>query len=105
MKKSPTPQAAFDIIRAPVNTERARQGWAENPKGRVYTFEVAPTATKADVKAAVEKAFSVHVADVRTLNRKGKFRRRRIVGGYKTDTKRAMVRLAPDQKISFFDGI
>lgn len=98
-------KSAYEIIRSPVNTERARAGWAENPKGRKYTFEVAPTATKADVKAAVEKAFSVKVTDVRTLTRKGKFRRRRMHGGYRSDTKRAIVQIAPDQKIGFFDGI
>lgn len=98
-------KSAFDVIRAPINTERARAGWAENPKGRFYTFEVAPQATKAQVKAAVEKAFDVKVTDVRTLTRKGKFRRRRIKGGYTADTKRAVVVLAPDQKIPFFDGI
>lgn len=103
--KSTRATNAFDIIRAPINTERARAGWAENPKGRTYTFEVATDATKADIKGAVETAFKVKVLEVRTLMRKGKFRRRRIKGGYQTDVKRAIVQLAPDEKISFFDGI
>lgn len=96
---------SFRIIREPVNTEKARQGWAESPRGRTYTFVVDGDADKAAIKKAVEEAFSVKVSTVRTLTRKGKFRRRRIQGGWRSDTKRAFVTLAPDQKISFFDGI
>ncbi len=96
---------AYSIIREPVNTEKARRGWAENPAGRTYTFLVDTSAGKDEIKKAVEAAFSVKVAVVRTQNRKGKFRRRRIQGGWRSDTKRAIVTLAPDQKISFFDGI
>jgi len=96
---------AHDIIRYPVNTEKARLGWAENPKGRWYTFEVDKMATKQAIKQAVEKAFQVKVTDVHTLVRAGKFRRRRMIGGYTADTKRAIVTLAPGEKIAFFDGI
>jgi large subunit ribosomal protein L23 len=98
-------KTAFEIIRFPVNTEKARTGWVDSPSGRRYTFLVDRSATKADVKKAVEAAFQVKVKDVRTMTRKGKFRRRRIVGGYTSDTKRAVVTLQPEQKIAFFEGI
>lgn len=98
-------KTAFGVIKAPVNTEKARLGWVENPKGREYTFLVDITATGAEVKAAVEKAFGVKVASVRTVIRRGKVRRRRLHPGPTPDTKRAMVRLMPEQKIAFFDGI
>lgn len=97
--------SAFDIIRYPVNTEKSRLGWNEDEKGRWYTFEVAKNATKPQIKTAVEKAFDVKVKEVRTLTRKGKFKRRRQAGGYTSDIKRAIVTLVPGEKIPFFDGV
>ena len=96
---------AYDVIRLPVNTEKARLGWGEQPKGRWYTFEVEVSATKPQNKAAVEDAFKVRVRDVRTLTKKGKFRRRRTAGGYTSAAKRAIVTLEPGEKIGFFEGI
>jgi large subunit ribosomal protein L23 len=96
---------SFNLILAPVNTEKARAGWADNPKGRTYIFLVPMGATKAAIKVAVEEAFSVKVADVRTMNRPGKVRRRGMRTGRRPETRRAIVRLVPDQKIAFFDGI
>lgn len=98
-------KSAFNLVLAPVNTEKARAGWAEDPRGRTYTFVVPKRASKTEIKAAIEKAFSVQVADVRTVNRRGKVRRRGMRTGRRPDTRRAIVRLAPDQKIAFFDGI
>lgn len=97
--------SAFQIIRAPMNTEKARRGWVENAKGRMYTFLIEPTASKEEIKKAIEAAFHVKVAAVRTQTRKGKFRRKRAQGGWCSDTKRALVTLAPGDKIAFFDGI
>jgi large subunit ribosomal protein L23 len=73
---------------------------------RVYVFEVDRDATKIDVRHAVEQAFGVRVAKVNTLTRKGKSMRNRRTGtvGHHADTKRAMVTLAPGNKIDLFEG-
>ena len=57
-----------------------------------YTFEVAPTANKTEIKIAVEQIFGVKVTSVNTINRKGKARRTRFGLGKRKDVKRAIVR-------------
>lgn len=69
-----------DIIIAPVITEKSMA----NRQNNVYTFKVAKDATKDEIKAAVEAAFSVSVKSVNTLNTKSK---RRRVGRYSGRTK------------------
>ena len=69
-----------DIIIAPVITEKSM---AERANG-VYVFKVVKTATKDEIKAAVEKAFGAEVVKVNTLNTKSK---RRRVGKYSGRTK------------------
>lgn len=84
-----------DIIIAPVITEKSMADRQNN----VYTFKVVKTATKDEIKAAVEAAFNVTVKSVNTLNTKSKARR---VGRYagKTKTfKKAMVTLASGSSI------
>ena len=84
-----------DIIIAPVITEKS----AMNAEKNVYTFKVAKTATKTEIKWAVEKAFNVTVVKVNTLNTKPKDKR---VGKYtgKTKTyKKAIITLAEGQTI------
>lgn len=84
-----------DIIIAPVITEKS----ASNAENNVYTFKVAKSATKTEIKWAVEKAFNVSVVKVNTLNTKPKDKR---VGRYtgKTKTyKKAIVTLKDGQNI------
>ncbi|MBQ4584310.1 MAG: 50S ribosomal protein L23 [Bacilli bacterium] len=69
-----------DIIIAPVITEKS----ATNAQNNVYTFKVAKSAAKNEIKWAVEKAFNVHVVKVNTLNTKAKDKR---VGRYTGQTK------------------
>jgi large subunit ribosomal protein L23 len=65
-----------------------------------YLFEVAPDATKLEIRQAVVALFGKKVVRVNTLRRGGKFRRsRRGEPGRKNHTKRAMVTLAAGQKI------
>lgn len=73
---------------------------------RVYVFEVDGDATKIDVRHAVEQAFGVHVAKVNTLRRRGKSHRNRRTGqiGRDPNTKRAIVTLAPNNKIDLFES-
>lgn len=84
-----------DIIIAPVVTEKSMV----NRQVNVYTFKVAKTATKTEIKHAVEKAFGVTVKSVNTLNTKSK---RRRVGRYAGTTKtykKAIVTLAEGSSI------
>ncbi|MHB1857102.1 MAG: 50S ribosomal protein L23 [Acidobacteriaceae bacterium] len=62
-------------------------------------FEVAPGATKTEVKQAVETLFKVKVEAVRTANFAGKERKRGRFSGYRSDWKKAYVRLKTGQKM------
>ena len=72
----------------------------------VYTFVVAPRATKIEIAGAVESIFNVRVAKVNTLNRKGKRKRNRrsMTFGRRPDTKRAIVTLASGGRIDLFES-
>ena len=77
------------ILVAPIVTEKST---AENAKN-TYVFKVASDATKEEIKAAVQKLFSVDVANVRTLNVLGKSRRTVHGIGKRSDWKKAYVTL------------
>ncbi|MFT3900833.1 MAG: 50S ribosomal protein L23 [Gordonia sp. (in: high G+C Gram-positive bacteria)] len=83
-----------DIILAPVISEKA-YGLIED---NVYTFLVAPTSNKTEIKIAIEKIFDVKVASVNTANRQGKRKRSRGGFGQRKSTKRAIVTLAEGSK-------
>ncbi|HEX7324143.1 MAG TPA: 50S ribosomal protein L23 [Rhodanobacteraceae bacterium] len=69
-----------------------------------YVFTVTPDATKADVKAAVEKMFSVSVVSVNVANIKGKLKLFRFRPGRKANVRKAYVRLAEGQTIDVAAG-
>ena len=79
-----------DVLLAPVISEKSYGLLDENK----YTFIVRPDANKTQIKIAVEQVFNVTVLDVNTLNRQGKRKR----------TKRAVVSLAPGDRIEIFGG-
>ena len=84
-----------DIIIAPVITEKS----AIQAEGNVYTFKVASSANKIEIKKAIEGGYGVKVVNVNTLITKAKKRR---VGRYtgKTKTyKKAFITLADGEKI------
>lgn len=86
----------LSVLRAPrVSEKSARLQEASNQ----YVFEVATTATKADVKAAVEQLFNVKVEAVNVLNVKGKTKSFRFREGRRSDWRKAYVRLAEGQTI------
>ena len=91
-----------DVIIAPIVSEKS---YALLDAG-VYTFRVHPKASKPEIHDAVEKIFGVKVVKVNTLNRQGKSKRNRRTGttGKRPDTKRAIVTLAPGEKIDLFEG-
>lgn len=92
----------YDVIVRPLVTEKGNLLRAYNNQ---YTFEVAWRANKIEVKKAVEKAFGVDVVSVQMVKMPGK---RRRYGRYISKAKpwkKAIVRLADDQRIEFFDGV
>ena len=70
-----------------------------------YIFEVARDATKIDIKRAIETVFTVKVHQVRTQRLHGKVRRTGRFVGRRSDWKKAIVTLKPDQKIELFEQI
>lgn len=78
-----------DVILSPVVSEKS-YGLIDQGK---YTFEVDPRSNKTEIKLAIEKIFSVKVASINTLNKKGKTRRTKFGTGKRKDTKRAIVTL------------
>jgi large subunit ribosomal protein L23 len=91
----------YDVIRRPVITERST---AVSEHNKVI-FQVAPSATKSQIKAAVEALFKVKVKSVNTLIRKGKNKRFRGIAGRTGDTKRAIVTLQEGQMIDVTTGL
>ena len=70
-----------------------------------YLFEVLRDANKIDIKRAIEAIFHVQVASVRTQQMLGKVRRQGRFVGKRSDWKKAIVTLKPDQKIELFEQI
>ena len=90
-----------EIIRRPVITEKGllnKETSTEKTAGTLV-FVVADNASKTEIKEAVQKAFNVKVADVRTANFAGKERRRGKFTGFKPDWKKAYVRLRAGEKM------
>jgi large subunit ribosomal protein L23 len=90
---------ARDIVIAPVITEKSMAGTV----AQQYTFEVNPLATKTQIKFAIQEIFKVSVVKINTTNVGGKhknFARRGVrTSGKMADWKKAIVTLAPGQKI------
>lgn len=91
-----------DIIIRPVVTE---QSMAEMGNKK-YTFVVAKSANKTEVKKAVEKIFDVEVEKVNVLNYDGKMKRMGRTAGRTSSFKKAVVKLtAASKDIEFFTGM
>ena len=91
----------YDIILSPLITEKATNASEFNK----VVFKVAMTATKPQIKEAVEKLFDVKVKSVNTLRRRGKWKPFRGRYGQTSDTKRAIVTLEEGQKIDVTTGL
>lgn len=91
----------YDVILSPVITERATSLSEYNK----VVFKVANTATKPQIKEAVEKLFDVKVKSVNTLVRKGKVKRFKGVVGRQSDFKRAIVTLVEGHSIDVTTGL
>ena len=92
---------AYDVILSPVITEKT----AILSEHNQVTFKVAGTASKPEIKAAVETLFGVKVAAVNTLNRKGKTKIFKGVRGKQSDFKKAIVTLEEGQSIDVTTGL
>ena len=91
----------YDVIIAPVITEKATMASEHNK----VTFKVRKTATKPQIKEAVEKLFDVKVKSVNTLNRPGKVKTFRNKVGQQSDVKRAIVTLEEGHRIDVTTGL
>src|ERR1700719_2814993 len=93
----------YKVIRRPIITEK---GMAVKETQHTVVFEVAPEATKSEIKLAVQRLFKVKVEAVRTAIYHGKFRRRGRSAGHRRDWKKAYVKLKPNEKmIEYADNL
>lgn len=90
-----------DILIRPLITEKITSMMQDNK----YTFEVPLKATKIEVRQAVEQIFKVKVLDVNTIRVMGKTKRMGRTEGKRSDYKKAIVKLAPGERIEFFEGV
>jgi large subunit ribosomal protein L23 len=91
----------YDVIVSPVVTEKSTMASEQNQ----VVFNVARTATKPEIKAAIEALFKVKVTGVNTLVRKGKVKRFRGTRGRQSDVKKAVVTLADGHAIDVSTGL
>ena len=92
---------AHDIIVKPVITEKSMSMMGSNK----FTFVVHRRANKVQIRQAVEEIFKINVVSVNTMNMDGKARRVGVHSGFKSDWKKAIVKIADGQKIDFFEGM
>lgn len=101
-KKAATADARhYDVVVSPVITEKSTMASEHN----AVVFKVAKTASKPEIKAAVEALFDVSVTKVNTLVQKGKTKRWKGKPYTRTDVKKAIVTLADGQSIDVTTGI
>ncbi len=96
-----TKRTAYDVILAPVITEKATLASEANQ----VIFRVNPQATKPEIKAAIESLFKVKVKAVNTVVRKGKLRVFKGMKAMLSDTKRAIITLEDGHSIDVTTGL
>jgi len=89
-------QSPYQILQKPIVTEKSVDVKERN---RTLCFQVAPHATKTTIKEAVEALFKVKVESVHTSTYAGKMRRRGRTVGYRSDWKKAYVKLRAGEKV------
>jgi large subunit ribosomal protein L23 len=93
----PTPH---EIIVRPLITEKNTNLMVYNK----YSFEVLRDASKPEIKRAIETIFNVAVTKIHTMNVRGKLKRRGREQGYTREWKKAIVTLAPGERIEIFES-
>jgi len=91
----------YEIVLRPIVTEKSSLA---KETGNQYVFEVARDANKIEIAKAVERLFKVKVLTVRVMNMEGKKRRLGKFAGKRSDWRKAIVKISPKDKISFFEG-
>jgi large subunit ribosomal protein L23 len=91
----------YNIIKKPLISEK-NAGHAEDIN--TYAFEVALTATKEDIRTAIEGAFRVKVESVRTMVSRVRYFRKQMKLGAPKHWKKALVKLRQGEKIAIFEG-
>lgn len=91
----------YDVIVKPIITEKATMAGEHNG----VVFQVAPGASKPEIKTAVESLFNVKVRAVNTVVTKGKTKRFRGIKGVRSDVKKAYVTLEPGHTIDVSTGL
>ena len=91
---------ARQIILEPVVSEKSYALMADGK----YTFRVDERAHKTQIRRAVEEIFDVGVVEVRTVKMRAKPKRRGLHNGYTRSWKKAIVQLAPGDRIELFEG-
>lgn len=93
---------AQDVVLRPIITEKSMSGISD----KRYTFEVAKTANKIEIKQAIEELFGVTVKKINTLNVRAKNKRMGVHAGRTRSWKKAIVTLDEKSKtIEFFDSM
>ncbi|HLE30614.1 MAG TPA: 50S ribosomal protein L23 [Anaerolineales bacterium] len=95
----------YDVLRRPIETEKSRH---QSGKLHQYVFEVAPQATKPQIKEAVETLFDVEVQKINVIvapAKKGRRGRGRRMVVRKAQYKKAIVTIRADQTIDVFEGV
>ncbi len=90
------------VLLRPLMTEKSMQ---QKDDLNAVAFQVAVDANKVEIRQAVEKVFNVKVADVRTANREGKWKRMGRFEGRRPSWKKAVVTLMPGHKIELVEGV
>jgi large subunit ribosomal protein L23 len=88
------------VIIRPVVSEKSYALIAQNK----YTFRIHPDAHKTEVRSAIEEIFDVSVIDVKTMTLRPKPKRRGYTAGRTRGWKKAIVELAPGDRIELFEG-
>jgi large subunit ribosomal protein L23 len=91
---------AREVVIRPIVSEKSYALIAQNK----YTFRVHPDAHKTQVRQAVQEIFNVKVTDVQTMTMKPKPKRRGWTSGRTRGWKKAIVELAPGDRIELFEG-
>ena len=91
-----------EIIKRPLITEKTS---IQKELYNQLTFEVDRRANRIEIKRAVETVFNVRVSAVKTVQVRGKIKRRGRIVGKRRDWKKAIVSLMPGERIDFFEGV
>ena len=92
----------YEVVQRPLLTEK---GTRLKEEANQYLFRVARTATKVEIKQAIEQLFKVKVEEVRTLRVQGKVKRLGRFQGRRPAWKKAVVKLKAGQFIELYEGV